>query len=130
MKLPVRNFIIGMSFLIWQFNVYYLANAADREFVYKSGNKCDPFMPLVSTEGHIRPEAYGESVASDLDLEGIIWDPSEKSVAIINGKLLKEQDRAFNIQVLSIKKTSVIVQKEGNVIVLNLKTKGGEKEYE
>ncbi|MCK4993506.1 MAG: hypothetical protein KAS13_00490 [Candidatus Omnitrophica bacterium] len=101
------------------------ARASSRDFTYQSKGNRDPFMSLVTKDGRILPGARVVSETGDVELEGIIWDPKGKSMAIINGKLVKEQQRVMNMQVLKIKKDSIILQKGGNVIVINLTKERG-----
>ena len=101
------------------------AKASLREFNYQDKGNRDPFMSLVTPDGRILPGARTVSETSDVELEGIIWDPTGKSIAIINGKLVKEQERLMDMQVLKIEKTSIILQKGGKVMVINLKKGGG-----
>jgi len=105
------------------------AKTPAREFTYDDHNKRDPFIPLVTKDGKIMPGAKTDSEieTEQIVLEGIIWDPQGNSVAIMNGKLVKEQERVFDFQVLKIKQTGVILQKGGKVRVFNLKRGGGEK---
>lgn len=101
------------------------ARASVSEFTYQDNGNRDPFISLVTNDGRILPGARTITESGDVELEGIIWDPSGKSMAIINGKLVKEKQRIMNMQVLKIKKASIILQKEGKVMVINLKQKGG-----
>jgi len=105
------------------------AKPSAREFTYDDHNKRDPFISLVTKDGKILPGAKtdAEAETEQIVLEGIIWDPQGNSVAIMNGKLVKEQERVFDFQILKIKKNGVILQKGGNVKVFNLKRGGGEK---
>ncbi len=108
------------------------AQAKEGEFSYNSNDKRDPFSPLVSSDGRIlfgarTAAAQPEQPEMKMALEGVIWDPEGKSLAIINGTPVKEQERILGLQVLKIKKDSVILQKEGKVFVINL-TKGGADE--
>ena len=105
--------------------LYSVAWANVREFTYKDNGNRDPFISLVTPDGRILPGARVVSDSENIELEGIIWDPNGKSVAIINGKLVKEKQRIMKMQVLKIKQASVILQKEGKVIVVNLKKEGG-----
>jgi hypothetical protein len=101
---------------------------ADR-FQYNDQQLRDPFEPLVTLDGRILPGARGAAAEiSDVVVEGIIWDPQGKSVAIISGKMVKELDAVQGYQVLKIKKESVILQRGGRVIVVGLRKKGGEQD--
>ncbi|MCG2711541.1 MAG: hypothetical protein L6416_04355 [Candidatus Omnitrophica bacterium] len=99
--------------------------ASVRDFTYEDKGNRDPFISLVTQDGRILPGAKTASDSENIELEGIIWDPRGNSMAIINGKLVKEKERIMDMQVLIIKKASVILQKEGKVMVINLKKGGG-----
>ena len=101
------------------------AQANVRDFDYQDNGNRDPFSSLVTKDGRILPGARTTSETGNIELEGIIWDPNGKSMAIINGKLVKEKQRVMNMQVLKIKKASIILQKGGKVMVINLKKGGG-----
>ncbi|MBU1045168.1 MAG: hypothetical protein KJ915_12315 [Candidatus Omnitrophica bacterium] len=103
---------------------------SESEFVYKDKETRDPFISLVTIDGRILPGAREITESTNIELGGVIWDPTGKSLAIINGKPVKEQQRIMNFQVLKIKKDSVLLQKEGKVIVLYLKKGGGDKNGE
>ena len=106
------------------------AKNAARDFIYKDNGTRDPFIALVTIDGRILPGARETTESTNIELEGIIWDPKGKSLAIINGKPVKEQQRIMSFQVLKIKKESVLLQKEGEVIVVYLKKGGGVKNGE
>ena len=84
-------FIISMASCV-------LAN--EKDFSYNSKGNRDPFLTLVTQDGRILPGARAVSDTDDIELEGIIWDPNGKSMAILNGKLVKEKQRIMNMQVL------------------------------
>jgi len=101
---------------------------ADR-FQYNDQQLRDPFEPLVTLDGRILPGARGSAAEiSEVVVEGIIWDPQGRSVAIISGNMVKELDAVQGYQVLKIKKESVILQRGGRVIVVGLRKKGGEQD--
>ncbi|MFH1061325.1 MAG: hypothetical protein V1747_00360 [Candidatus Omnitrophota bacterium] len=102
------------------------AKSAGRDFIYKDEGTRDPFIALVTSDGRILPGARETTESTNIELEGVIWDPNGNSLAIINGKPVKEQQRIMNLQVLKIKKDSVLLQKEGKVIVVYLKKGGGD----
>lgn len=116
----IRGLIILLSFIIVPFSF-----AKAERFNYNSKGNRDPFMSLVTDDGRILPGARTSSETGDVDLEGIIWDAGGNSLAIINGKPVKEKQRILNMQVLKIKRASVILQKGGKVMVINLKKGGG-----
>ncbi|MBU0635137.1 MAG: hypothetical protein KKB82_00375 [Candidatus Omnitrophica bacterium] len=82
---------------------------------------------LVTKEGRLLPGAVVLSESEDVNLEGIIWDPVGRSIAIINGKLIQEGQALFNLKILKIEKTKVLLEKDGKNIVVNLNKKEGGK---
>ena len=108
-----------------------LTNAYATELVsskYDGKGKRDPFTPLVTNEGRILPGAKSasENDSSVISLEGIIWDEKGNSLAIINGKLVKEKDTVFGMRILEIRKEGIKIEKQGKAITINLIKKKGE----
>ncbi|MCP4649421.1 MAG: hypothetical protein GY853_04980 [PVC group bacterium] len=127
----MRKVILSLVLIAILFLPSVYASKGEEDFAYKSKGKRDPFMPLVTKEGRILPGARGETDTGDIHLEGIIWDENGKSLAIINGKLVKELDVVYGMEILVIKKKSVILQKEGKTIVVEVNKKGeGQNEDE
>ena len=112
--------------------VFSLGNALSEEataFVYDSKGKRDPFIPLV--KGTARSHTGLDNIESvdELVLEGILWDKSGGSIAILNGVVLKEGDKVKNIQLLEIAPKGVFLLVDGEKYNLTLEEsgKGGEK---
>ncbi len=93
---------------------------AEEQFVYDSKGRRDPFLPLVSKDGYII-NREADVLASDMNLEGIIFDKSGKSLAIINGKVLKVGDKIGNYNILKIEKQKVTLEFNAEEVVLELK---------
>mgnify|MGYP001588549079 FL=1 len=93
---------------------------AENNFIYDSKGKRDPFMPLVTSQGYI-VNVEEELFASDMNLEGIIYDAQGRSLAIINGKVVKVGDNIGSYTVLEIGKTTVLLAKEAEKYILELK---------
>ena len=76
-------------------------------FVYNSGGKRDPFIPLIT--GKTKVAAGLEDVRSvdDIALEGIVWDPHGGSVAILNGVILREGQKKGSVRIKKIEKKGV-----------------------
>ncbi len=101
---------LGLSILVY----------ADEQFIYDSRGRRDPFLPLVSKDGYlINREA--EVLASDMNLEGIIFDRTGKSLAIINGRVLKAGDKIGTYAIISIEKQKVFLEFNAEKVVLELK---------
>lgn len=97
------------------------ASAQDDAFVYDSKNKRDPMWPLVSNVGAI-VNYDSDYIISDLSLEGVMMgETQEKSLAIINGRIVKFNDKIGVYQVVEITNDTVVLTKEGQKFTLKLK---------
>jgi hypothetical protein len=96
-----------------------IVNAMPQEsqLLYDSANKRDPFTPYLTSDGQlINIQQEGEDIK--LNLEGIIYDKQGQSMAIINGEVLKKDDKIGNIQLIEIKRDSIVYSKDGEVFTL------------
>jgi len=78
-------------------------------FKYESRGKRDPFVPLV---GGTRPTITRlEDVTSvdDVKVEGIAVGAQGKKVVMMNGEMLKENDKVGEVEVRKIEKKFVII---------------------
>lgn len=90
------------------------------DFVYDSKGKRDPFMALVTSQGYII-NVEEELFASDMNLEGVIFDAQGQSLAIINGKVVKAGDNIGGYTVIEISQTKVELTKGIEKYILELK---------
>jgi type II secretory pathway component PulC len=81
---------------------------AASEILYDSGNRRDPFVPLDGGENVLVSAA-----SSGVRLEGIIYDPGEHSMAILNGKSYQKGDVMGDATVVKIWKDHVVISVEG-----------------
>lgn len=124
-----ENLLGKILILLFAFISSAYALQIKRDFIYNDKKNRDPLNPLVTKEGRVLPGINPQSETENVNLEGVMLDSQGKSIAIINGKVVKEQDRVLGMQVLKIKSESVIMQREGKVFVINLR-KGGEGKNE
>jgi len=83
---------------------------------YQKADKRDPFIPYVTSDGQlINIGAPDKEFA--FKLEGIIYDKDGKSMAIINGEVLKADDTIADIKIVEIKRDSVVYMKNGELFV-------------
>ena len=110
--------VIALLIFLFTNSVY-----AQENFVYNDHGKRDPFVPLVSSAGMV--VTYDEDLSvNDLSLEGIVADPSGNNIAIVNGKVVKANDRIGPYVVSMIVQDHVEFLKGSEKFVLRLK-KGG-----
>ena len=92
----------------------------DAPFHYDSHNRRDPLWRLVSSDGTM-VNYDTDLLVSDLILEGIIYDPRGKSFAIINGNVIKPEDKIGIYVVKKIDQRKVILTNGQENFVLELK---------
>ncbi|MDD3374851.1 MAG: hypothetical protein PHY73_03895 [Candidatus Omnitrophica bacterium] len=95
--------------------------AEEREpFVYNAQGKRDPFWPLVSPSGAII--TYDKNLDyGDLSLEGIVYDPNGKSLAIINGKVFNVGNQVVGYMLSKVEENRVILIKDNKEFVLEIR---------
>jgi len=93
---------------------------AQDQFVYDAKGKRNPFIPLVSSDGRLlkldRDEATGE-----LSIQGLIYDKSGRSFAIVNNTVVGIGDMICGYQVLKIQDNKVIFIKDGQPTEIEIK---------
>ncbi len=76
--------------------------------VYSSGNRRDPFVALPKDDG-----GSASVSPAGLKLEGIIYDPGSKSLAILNGKTYSIGETVGEAKIVSILKDQVVISVAG-----------------
>jgi len=115
----------GILFILAALLSAFVCAGEEEGFVYEDRRRRDPFIPLITPEGVLR-ELERRSEDSDMRLEGIIFDESGESLAIINGRVVKVQDEVGGYTILKIEKDKVFLIKEGDILELGLNA-GGKK---
>ncbi|MBI4711421.1 MAG: hypothetical protein HY767_03045 [Candidatus Omnitrophica bacterium] len=86
---------------------------AASEFPYDSGNRRDPFVPLSGEENTVVT-----ATSSGVKLEGIIYDPGDRSMAILNGKAYQKGESVGDVMVVKIFKDHVVISVDGEEKIL------------
>ena len=77
---------------------------ADTKISYDSGGRRDPFVPLSGENNTlVTPTSSG------VKLEGIIYDPEGRSMAILNGKTYQKGESVGDATVVKIFKDHVVI---------------------
>ena len=97
-----------------------LAFAEGERFIYDDHGKRDPFLKLVSPGGTILSYET-DLLISEMNLEGIIYDAGGHSLAIINGIMVKKNDKIGFYVVSNISEKKVILLKGQENFILELK---------
>ena len=101
---------------------------ASAGFGYESNGKRDPFIPLIGQEKGNRPGSLEEITSiEDVLLEGIAIGSSGKNVAILNGQMVKENNKFGLLQIKKISKKTVELSIDGKVYTLSLQDEKGIK---
>ena len=118
----VRFVFICVAFLFLSVAYCFCAHS---QVSYNPKNERDPFVPLVTDE---RVSALGleyVETIDDLRLEGIIFDPSAGSMAILNGEVVREGDSLYNLKILNISGSSVVLTVYDIEYTVSLAEEGG-----
>ena len=92
--LPVHNFCLAL----------------DREFMYDNANERDPFLSLIAE--NVEVSDLEELSVDGIKLEGIIFDPLQGSLAMVNGEVYRTTDFIGGFQVMEIGNNYIKIAKE------------------
>jgi len=97
-------------------------------FEYNSHGRRDPFVSLVGPEKPVAAKLADITSAEDIRLEGIVSGAKGEMAAMMNGEMIKVNDKIGYIVVKSITKAGVILTVGGKEYELKLPEEGGKKE--
>ena len=100
--------ILTVSIFLWM-NLSIFSIVVWSE-TYDNSGKRDPFVPLVTGEKTTVRGLYGVESAEDLTIEGIVIDPVNGSVAVVNGEIVQEKEVRDNLKVLKIQPDGVLFE--------------------
>ena len=109
--------LVMSSCLVW-WSLGGVGAAAGDPFSYDAQGKCDPFVPLVRN-GQLVP-CRPQPSRPTLTLQGIVWDPSGESIALIDDREVKVGDSIDDYQVAEIRHDAVVLVQEGTVLALTI----------
>ena len=100
---------------------------------YESKGKRDPFEPLLLSDGQrISPppdtEGAGSLGLNRVALQGVVYDPSGDSYAILSGRVLRENEEWEGIRILKIEADAVTIWKDGETQQLIVREPEEEKD--
>ena len=105
-------FILLFALSSWVFS--------EEEFVYDAKGERDPFMPLITPEGSLIKAKRQQVSSGKLNLEGIIYDKTAFSYALVNGEAVRVGDFVGDYQVVRIEEKKVIFIKDGKITEVSL----------
>ena len=110
---PRKYTIAIIVFLVLTFK---LLSFAESDFVYDAKGKRNPFIPLVTNEGRlIKLDKEEEKGSTDLAIDGIIYDKSGLSYAIINAAVVGVGDYVGEYRVLKVESDRVVFLKQDQI---------------
>ena len=117
----MKRFLLVIMFLGIMRAAFVCADDAQpKPFVYDDHGKRDPMWYLVNTGGVVM-DYSSEIVLSDLFLEGIMTSPDGKNVAILNGRLLRLNEKIGQFTIVEIGKDSIVLMDGQQRFELKLK---------
>lgn len=118
-KYPLMVFFISISVTVssWAIEVSR----------YEPKGKRDPFVPLIGAGRNVSTGLEGIVSIEDVNLEGIAMGAKGKRFAIINGQLMREDDKAGSLMIKHITDKKVTLSIDDKVYEVNLPEEGGAK---
>jgi hypothetical protein len=101
--------------------------AESQIFRYESHGKRDPFVPLIGQDKAAAAGLIDVTSVEDIKIEGIAVRADGKRTAIINGELMKENDKVGEVEVVKIDPRSVTILISGKEFKVKLPEEGGSK---
>jgi hypothetical protein len=111
------NLIFNLCNLLLFFSLICFA---EEQFIYSSKGKRDPFVPLVTPEGSYVVDLEEIGSAADIRLEGVVYDPQGRSIAIVNGIVIKEGDIIKGFELIKIETDRIVLSKDGELYMVRL----------
>lgn len=106
MRRPLGPFRFFWWNLLLAFGMICTSSAlmAAEESMYNAHGKRDPFIPLVTlTMRSSSSNLLGVDSIDDLVIEGVVYDPQQGSVVIVNGTVLKEGEELGGVKLVKVK---------------------------
>ena len=100
--------------------------ALDREFMYDNANERDPFLSLIAE--NIEVSDLEELSIDGIKLEGIIFDPLQGSLAMVNGEIYRATDFIGGFQVMEIGNNYIKIAKEDILHTIKLPDEDSKKQ--
>jgi hypothetical protein len=101
----IRKFFLAFFLLLTC--VLFAELGFGEETAYNAGGRRDPFIPQL---GGAAAVGDNRGKASDLIIDGIIYDPVGGSIVIIKGEYLKVGSQYKDVKIVSILKNRVVIR--------------------
>lgn len=110
---------IGFAICVLCIVIYCSAYAEDL-FIYDSGSKRDPFVPLIGDISKAIPDLEDIMTIEDVYLQGIARGYPDIKAAVINGEMIKEGQTVGRLTIKKILKNKIIIAIDENEYTLNI----------
>lgn len=118
--LMIAVFILMVAVPAYPADKKGVAAVEKNEFKYDDHDKRDPFWKLIGSRGMI--VSYDQDIqVAEMVLEGVMAEPEGGSVAIINGNIVKPNDKVGHYIIKEINVNTVILEKGKEIYTLKLK---------
>jgi type II secretory pathway component PulC len=105
--------VIGTLIAVFAILVTAAQCAVCEDYKYEPLGKRDPFVPLIGGSKPIVAKLEDITSVDDIKVEGIAIGAQGKRVAILNGEVLKENDKVGEVEIKKVDKKSVVIQMGG-----------------
>ena len=105
--------------------VHNFCLALDREFMYDNADQRDPFLSLIAE--NIEVSDLEELSVDGIKLEGIIFDPLQGSLAMVNGEIYRAADFIGGFQVKEIGNNYIKIAKDDILHTIKLPDEDSKK---
>ncbi len=128
MKEKIAVKILGISIFLTAFMIIALNPyaAGEQRFQYDARGRRDPLVPLIGKDKPSILKLENVTSVEDARLEGIA-DGAMGKIAILNGELVKENDKFGEVVIKKIANRSVTITIEGKLYTIALPEEGGRK---
>lgn len=96
--------------------------AADEASPYDAHGRRDPFVALVTGGTQDASGLLAVETLDDAVIEGVVYDPKNGSIVIINGTLLKQGETAGNVKVIEIRTDGAVLSVNGTDAFIPMQT--------
>ena len=96
------------------------------DYIYYTKGRRDPFVPLVLGEKRAYLGLESVEMLDDVKLEGIVFDPFGKSMAMLNGEVVEEGNKIHNIEIIKIYDDAIVIKIYAKTYRVSLAEEGGE----
>ncbi len=121
----LKYFFLGLIVSAFIF-IFRVVSYGKEKFVYDAAGRRNPFIPLITTDGRLI-KLYTKASKQPLNVQGIIYDNTGMSYALVNDMVVQVGDIVDGNQVLRIEENKVSFVKDGQILGLELKN-GGKNE--